>query len=70
MPRRAGNRGTQERRQKQMEVCKHCGEDIERIFYHGHTWRHVKTSLFICFKDRKPVRGQKNYFEAEPKDGK
>ena len=53
-----------------MEVCKHCGEDIERIFYHGHTWRHVKTSLFICFKDRKPVRGQKNYFEAEPKDGK
>lgn len=46
--------------------CKNCGEEIERIFYHGHTWRHVKTALFICFKDRKPRRGQKNYFEAEP----
>ena len=48
--------------------CKNCGEEIERIFYYGHTWRHVKTCLFICFKDKKPRRGDKNYFEAEPED--
>jgi hypothetical protein len=48
--------------------CKNCGEEIESIFYHGHghNWRHIGTSLFMCMKDRKPIRGHKNYFEAEP----
>jgi hypothetical protein len=51
--------------------CKNCGEEIEKIsFYYGHTWRHVKTYLFMCMKDRKPMRGQKNYFEAEPEENK
>jgi hypothetical protein len=50
--------------------CKNCGEEIEAICYHGHTWRHVDTCLFMCFKDRKPRRGQKNYFEAEPEEEK
>ena len=48
--------------------CKNCGEEIEAIVYHGHTWRHIKTALFMCMKDRKPVRGTKCYFEAEPED--
>ncbi len=48
--------------------CKNCGEEIEAICYHGHAWRHTLTSLFMCFKDRKPARGQKNYYEAEPMD--
>jgi len=46
--------------------CKNCGLPIERICYHGHAWRHVGTSLFICFKDRRPMRGEKVYYEAEP----
>ena len=49
-------------------ICKHCGEPIEKIVYHGHTWRHVRTCLFMCMKDRKLVRGNKNYFEAEPEE--